>query len=138
MSLDELIGAGGAIPPGVNARANTNLFFPPQTLDLIGVQERRFLDHTGLIRHREIGDLMRYSSLAMRGSKGPSPVARTKMMLRIFAGSVASPGIEPAGAASDEFWLIAMACPTPNCTLKIPGATRATGTACGGDCTLLR
>jgi mono/diheme cytochrome c family protein len=31
------------------------------------VRERRFLDHTGLVRHRTIGDLMRYSSLAQDG-----------------------------------------------------------------------
>jgi hypothetical protein len=64
LTLDELIAAGEAIPPGVNARANTSLLLPPQTPDLIGVQERRYLDHTGLIRHRSIGDLMRYSSLS--------------------------------------------------------------------------
>jgi mono/diheme cytochrome c family protein len=64
MNLDELIAAGEAIPPGVTARANTSMLLPPQIPDLIGVRERRFLDHTGLIRHRSIGDLMRYSSLA--------------------------------------------------------------------------
>jgi hypothetical protein len=63
MSLDDLIAAGEAIPPGVTARANTSMFVPPQIPDLIGVQERRYLDHTGLVRHRGIGDLMRYSSL---------------------------------------------------------------------------
>lgn len=64
MNLDELIAAGEAIPPGVTARANTSMLLPPQIPDLIGVRERRFLDHTGLIRHRTIGDLMRYSSLS--------------------------------------------------------------------------
>ena len=64
MSLEELIAAGEAIPPGVTARSNTSMFFPPQIPDLIGVEERRYLDHTGLVRHRDIGDLMRYSSLA--------------------------------------------------------------------------
>jgi mono/diheme cytochrome c family protein len=64
MDLDELVAAGEAIPPGVTARANTSMVLPPQIPDLLGVRERRFLDHTGLIRHREIGDLMRYSSLA--------------------------------------------------------------------------
>jgi hypothetical protein len=64
MALDELIAAGEAIPPGVTARSNTSMFFPPQIPDLIGVEERRYLDHTGLVRHRGIGDLMRYSSLA--------------------------------------------------------------------------
>ncbi len=64
MSLDELIAAGEAIPPGVTARANTSMFLPPQIPDLIRVRERRYLDHTGLIRHRAIADLMRYSSLS--------------------------------------------------------------------------
>jgi hypothetical protein len=64
MTLDELIAAGEAIPPGVTARSNTSMFLPPQIPDLIGVEQRRFLDHTGLVRQRGIGDLMRYSSLA--------------------------------------------------------------------------
>ncbi|MEX2264028.1 MAG: hypothetical protein WD696_18895 [Bryobacteraceae bacterium] len=63
MSLDDLIAAGEAIPPGVTARSNTSLLVPPQIPDLIGVEERRYLDHTGLVRHEGIGDLMRYSSL---------------------------------------------------------------------------
>lgn len=64
MTLEELIAAGEAIPAGVTARANTSMLLPPQIPDLIGVRERRFLDHTGLVRQRTIGDLMRYSSLA--------------------------------------------------------------------------
>jgi hypothetical protein len=64
MNLNQLIAAGEAIPPGVTARANTSILLPPQIPDLIGVRERRFLDHTGLVHHRNIGDLMRYSSLA--------------------------------------------------------------------------
>jgi hypothetical protein len=64
MTLEEFLAAGEAIPPGVTARANTSMLLPPQIPDLIGVMERRFLDHTGLIRQRNIGDLMRYSSLA--------------------------------------------------------------------------
>src|SRR6266480_5558667 len=63
LSLDELIAAGEAIPPGVTARSNTSIFLPPQIPDLIGVEERRYLDHTGLVRHRSVGDLMRYCSL---------------------------------------------------------------------------
>ncbi|HXJ44376.1 MAG TPA: di-heme oxidoredictase family protein, partial [Bryobacteraceae bacterium] len=64
MPLAGLIAAGEGVPPGVTARANTSMLLPPQIPDLIGVQERRYLDHTGLIRQRDIGDLMRYSSLA--------------------------------------------------------------------------
>ena len=64
MSLDELIVAGEAIPPGVTARSHTSMLLPPQIPDLIGVQERHFLDHTGFVRHQQIGDLMRYTTLA--------------------------------------------------------------------------
>jgi Di-haem oxidoreductase, putative peroxidase len=64
MTLDQLIAAGEAIPPGVTARANTSILLPPQIPDLVGVHERRYLDHTGLVRHRDVGDLMRYVSLA--------------------------------------------------------------------------
>jgi hypothetical protein len=63
MTLDELVAAGEAIPPGVTARSNTSIFLPPQIPDLIGVEERRYLDHTGLVHHRGLGDLMRYCSL---------------------------------------------------------------------------
>ncbi|HVW10420.1 MAG TPA: di-heme oxidoredictase family protein [Bryobacteraceae bacterium] len=64
MTVDEFIAAGEAIPPGVTARANTSMLLPPQIPDLIGVSERKFLDHTGFIRQRSIADLMRYSTLA--------------------------------------------------------------------------
>jgi hypothetical protein len=36
---------------------------PAKVPDLIGVQDRRYLDATGLVRHRDIGDLMRYAAL---------------------------------------------------------------------------
>ena len=62
-TLGELIEAGAAIPPGVTARSFTSMYVPPQIPDLIGVRERRFLDHTGLVRHRGPVDLMRYSSM---------------------------------------------------------------------------
>jgi hypothetical protein len=63
MSLEQLIQAFEAIPPGVNARHGTGLWSPAQIPDLIGVRDRRYLDHTGLVRHRNIGDLMRYTAL---------------------------------------------------------------------------
>lgn len=58
-----LAAAHGAIPPGVIARHGTSSFSPVQIPDLIGVQDRRYLDRTGLHRHRDIGDLMRYVAL---------------------------------------------------------------------------
>jgi hypothetical protein len=83
MSLEELLAAGDAIPPGVTARSHTSMLLPPQIPDLIGVKERRFLDHTGLVRHRDIGDLMRYSALvqdavglARHGEAQPEPATR--------------------------------------------------------------
>ena len=42
-------------------------FSPLQIPDLIGVLERRYLDRTGLVRHRSIGDLMRYAALNQGG-----------------------------------------------------------------------
>jgi len=63
MPLEHLVAAGKAIPPGVTARSFTSMLVPPQIPDLIGVKERHFLDHTGLVRQRTPEDLMRYSSL---------------------------------------------------------------------------
>ena len=63
MSLDEIASAHDAIPPGVMARHGTSLLYPVQVPDLIGLEGRRYLDHTGLVRHRSIADLMRYSAL---------------------------------------------------------------------------
>ena len=45
------------------ARHGTSPLVPAKVPDLIGVQERRYLDATGLVRHRDIGDLMRYAAL---------------------------------------------------------------------------
>jgi hypothetical protein len=80
MSFDELVAAGEAIPAGVTARSHTSLLLPPQIPDVIGVRERRYLDHTGLVRHNSIGDLMRYATLvqdtiglARHGDAGPPP-----------------------------------------------------------------
>ena len=50
-----------AIPPGVLARHGTSPLAPATVPDLIGVEDRRYLDSTGLIHHRDIGDLMRYA-----------------------------------------------------------------------------
>ena len=52
-----------AIPPGVLARQGTSPHWPAQVPDLIGLKDRKYLDHTGLVRHRSIVDLMRYSAL---------------------------------------------------------------------------
>jgi hypothetical protein len=70
MSLDEINAAKAAIPLGVVGRHGTSLFSPAQIPDLIGIKDRRYLDHTGLMRHRDIGDLMRYA--ALNNATGPA------------------------------------------------------------------
>jgi hypothetical protein len=67
MSLDELVAWREAVPPGVNARPRTSPFSPAQIPDLIGVKDRKYLDHTGLMQHRDIGDLMRYAATNQDG-----------------------------------------------------------------------
>src|SRR4029077_18018586 len=62
-SAAEIEAAHFAIPPGVFARQGTSPFSPAKLPDLIGIKERRYLDATGLVRHRGIGDLMRYAAL---------------------------------------------------------------------------
>ena len=63
MSIDEIARVYEAVPTGASTRVNLSLFTPAQIPDLIGVQERRFLDHTGLVQQRSIADLMRYVAI---------------------------------------------------------------------------
>ena len=67
LPLDGLIAAYEAIPAGVLARHGASVLSPVQIPDLTGVRERRYLDRTGLVRHREPGDLMRYAALNQGG-----------------------------------------------------------------------
>jgi hypothetical protein len=62
-SIEELTGSLEAHPPGVQPREGSSPRYPTQVPDLIGVKDRRYLDHTGLVNHRSIGDLMRYGAL---------------------------------------------------------------------------
>jgi hypothetical protein len=63
MSLDQMLEWHAAIPTGVIGRHGTSPLYPPQIPDLIGVKDRKYLDHTGLQRHRSIADMMRYAAL---------------------------------------------------------------------------
>ena len=67
---------------GVFARQGTSPSHPPHIPSLIGVQDLKYLDATGLVRNRSIGDLMRYAilnegldTLAHFGDFQPSPGA---------------------------------------------------------------
>lgn len=63
MSIDEINAIKMAMPLGVLARHGTSLFTPVQVPDLIGLKDLKYLDHTGLMRHRDAEDLMRYAAL---------------------------------------------------------------------------
>jgi hypothetical protein len=52
----------GGIP-----RWNGSLFFPAKIPDLIGIKDRKYIDHTGTHLHRGVGDLMRYAALVSFG-----------------------------------------------------------------------
>jgi hypothetical protein len=58
--IDEIARMHEAIPPGVNTRIGVSVLTPPKVADLIGVKDRKYLDLIARIRHRNIGDLMRY------------------------------------------------------------------------------
>ena len=49
---------GGALP-----RWNGSPYFPAKTPDLIGIKDRKYIDHTATHLNRGIGDIMRYAAL---------------------------------------------------------------------------
>lgn len=61
-TVEEIAAGHEAVPSGVLARHGTGVWSPVQVPDLIGVRDRKYLDRTGLVRHRDIGDLMRYAA----------------------------------------------------------------------------
>lgn len=63
MSADQINDVLQTIPPGVVSRHRTNPLNPVQVPDLIGVQDRRYLDRTGLQQQHSLVDLMRYAAL---------------------------------------------------------------------------
>lgn len=63
MTPPEIQQALAGVPPGVLVRQGTSLFSPPAIPDLIGLRERRYLDKTGLGRHRGVADVMRYAAM---------------------------------------------------------------------------
>ncbi len=63
-SKEEICSNEEAIPPGVIARNGTSPLYPTQIPNLIGLKDIRYIDFTGLVRHRSMVDLMRYVALA--------------------------------------------------------------------------
>jgi hypothetical protein len=85
ITLEELIRRqeAAAQSRAVHARQGTSRTHPPRIPSLIGLQDIRYLDATGLQRHRSIGDLMRYSiintgfdTIAHFGDFQPTTVGR--------------------------------------------------------------
>lgn len=82
IGMDEYARRNAAMQPGVLGRHGTTDLSPSKVPSLIGLQEIRYLDSTGLMRHRTIGDLMRYAIanygldiMAHYGDFQPSPVS---------------------------------------------------------------
>lgn len=65
--LTEIADLHSAIPSGVFARQRASALYPPHIPDLIGLKDRKYLDATGLMQQRDIGDLMRYAALNQGG-----------------------------------------------------------------------
>jgi hypothetical protein len=57
------LNASLGLSKGVIFRWNGSVFYPAKVPDLIGVADRRYIDHTGTHLNRGIGDLMRYAAL---------------------------------------------------------------------------
>ncbi|MGE5325636.1 MAG: hypothetical protein ACM3NO_01245, partial [Deltaproteobacteria bacterium] len=67
MPVENIASLHEAIPAGAAFRVNTSLYHPPLTPSLIGVKDRRYLDPSGLVQQRTIGDLMRYVAIVQMG-----------------------------------------------------------------------
>lgn len=57
-ALGRAVVRGGGVP-----RWNGSLYYPAKIPDLIGVKDRKYIDHTATHLHRGIGDMMRYAAL---------------------------------------------------------------------------
>lgn len=86
LTLEEIVAAFRAVPKGVLIRQGTSLYYPAKVPDLIGLRERNYLDATGFVRHRSIGDIMRYAAvnqtldaLASYGDFIPAGVEQKKL-----------------------------------------------------------
>ncbi|MBV9491858.1 MAG: hypothetical protein JO069_19355 [Verrucomicrobia bacterium] len=67
MSLREIAATHNAIPGAVFARQRASVLYPPHIPNLIGVRDRKYLDASGLVQQRNLGDLMRYAALNQGG-----------------------------------------------------------------------
>jgi hypothetical protein len=97
-SIAEIAAWHAAIPAGVIARQGASPQHPIQVSDLIGIQDLRYLDHTGLVRQRSIADLMRYSAL----NQGADDLASYAGFIPAARDFRTPPDPEKLGRYSDE------------------------------------
>jgi hypothetical protein len=75
-------------PPAPGPRFGSSLWAPVVMPDLIGVRDRKYLDRSGLVQHRDIGDLMRYAAINLNiGTVGD---------MASYGGFVPNDNIKPA------------------------------------------
>jgi hypothetical protein len=81
LPIEEFLRRTAAMQPGLLERHGTSSTSPSKVPSLIGLKDIKFLDSTGLMRHRSTGDLMRYAIanygldiMAHFGDFQPSPV----------------------------------------------------------------
>jgi hypothetical protein len=63
MAEADLNALGGSNPPGTFARTNGSPWYPTQVPDLIGIKDRKYIDHTATHQLRGPADVMRYAAL---------------------------------------------------------------------------
>ena len=63
MPAVELAALSGSNPPGTFARTNGSPYYPTQVPDLIGIKDRKYIDHTATHQLRGPADIMRYAAL---------------------------------------------------------------------------
>jgi mono/diheme cytochrome c family protein len=63
MSEAESLALITSAPPGTFARFNGSPFYMTKVPDLIGIKDRKYIDHTATHRHRGPADIMRYAGL---------------------------------------------------------------------------
>ena len=89
LTREQLIRELEASRRSVFARPGTSRSHPVRVPSLIGLQDIKYLDATGLVRHRSIGDIMRYAiinegldTLAYYGDFQPSPTRNCHLQRR--------------------------------------------------------
>jgi len=80
VTVDELVRRKETMQAGIRVREGSGSSHPTHIPSLIGLEKLRYLDSTGLVRQRSIGDLMRYvivnyglADIAHYGDFQPSP-----------------------------------------------------------------